>query len=364
MEKYNFYKNRVEENKRFKSDEPPWLPFELSRDEQFPMLKRDEDHQSTGTIKRGEEYNPSEALIHAVNVALMLHKPLLLTGAPGTGKSDLAWHLADHFGWGEVEHFATRTDSVATDLLYRYDSLAHFQKVNIKIEGSEELTAAKIEEMFITYVALGRAIRDSSGQNDEGVPRRRVVLIDEIDKAPRDLPNDILTIIEEMSFEVPQLKTADGIQFPSKEKPIYKKTGNDELKPVVILTSNSEKTLPEAFLRRCVFFHIQMPGAIELMEILLAKQSILPDISKQEGGEFIKLFFSISDLVKGKKPATHELILWIWWMRRHGFSPNDLYQFDKTSEHAKTLLSGISVLAKEADDWKRVTEAITSNTLK
>jgi MoxR-like ATPase len=362
MERYNFYKNRAEDNKSFKQNEKKPEPFELSRDEQFPMLKRDD--KSAGTIKRGKEYDPSEALQHAVNVALMLHKPLLLTGEPGTGKSDLAWHLAYHFGWGEVEHFATRTDSVATDLLYRYDSLAHFQKVNIQKGCANKVPVDEIEKMFISYVALGRAICDSSGYNDEKVARRRVVLIDEIDKAPRDLPNDILTIIEEMSFEVPQLKTVDGIKYPSKEKPIYKKTGNDELKPVVILTSNSEKTLPEAFLRRCVFFHIKMPDQEQLMKILLLKKSILPDITEQESGEFIKLFFTIRGLVKGKKPATHELILWIWWMRKHGFTPNDIYLLDAASKNTEILLSGISVLAKEADDWKKVTEAITSNTIK
>ncbi|MFZ4526519.1 MAG: AAA family ATPase [Chlorobium sp.] len=358
MEHYNFYKNRAEENKSFEPDEQKTSPFKLSPDEQFPMLKRAEDCQSRGTIIRGKEYKPSEPLQHAVNVALMLHKPLLLTGEPGTGKSDLAYHLAWHFGWGEVEHFVTRTDSVATDLLYRYDTLAHFHKVNIQKECSSELTAAEIEKMFISYVALGRAICDSSGDNVEKVSRRRVVLIDEIDKAPRDLPNDILTILEEMRFEVPQLKTGNG-----KEKPIYKKTGNDELKPVVILTSNSEKTLPEAFLRRCVFFHIEMPEQKELMDILLLKKSILPDI-KQEGGEFIKLFFTIRDLVKGKKPATHELILWIWWMRKHGFTPADIYHYDEHAATAKILLSGISVLAKEDVDLTNVTKAITSNTLK
>jgi MoxR-like ATPase len=221
------------------------------------------------------------------------------------------------------------------------------------------LTAADIEKQFITYVALGRAICDSIGQNDEGIARRRVVLIDEIDKAPRDLPNDILTILEEMSFEVPQLKTANG-----HEKAIYKKTGNDALKPVVILTSNSEKTLPEAFLRRCVFFHIRMPDQKHLMEILLAKKSILCDITEDEGSAFIDLFFRIRELVKGKQPATHELILWIWWMRKHGFTPADLYQFDKTSENAKTLLSGISVLCKEAGDLTTVTESITSRKIK
>jgi MoxR-like ATPase len=359
MEHYHFYKNRAEENKPFEPDKKNPLPFELSPDEQFPMLKRDEDCQSRGTIIRGKEYYPSEPLQHAVNVALMLHKPLLLTGEPGTGKSDLAYHLAWHFGWGEVEHFVTRTDSVATDLLYRYDSLAHFQKVNIQKECGSELSAAEIQTMFISYVALGKAICDSSGDNDENVSRRRVVLIDEIDKAPRDLPNDILTILEEMRFEVPQLKTADA-----KEKNIYKKTGKDELKPVVILTSNSEKTLPEAFLRRCVFFHIDMPDREHLMKILLLKDSILPGITKPEGDEFITLFFTIRDVIKGKKPATHELILWIWWMRKHRFTPDDIYHYDETAAKAKILLSGISVLAKEDVDLTNVIKAITSNTLK
>jgi len=358
MEHYHFYKKRAEENKPFEPDQKNPKPFKLRPDEQFPMLKRDEDCQSKGVI-RGKEYYPSEPLQYAVNVALMLHKPLLLTGEPGTGKSDLAYHLAWHFGWGEVEHFVTRTDSVATDLLYRYDSLAHFQKVNIQKECGSELSAAEIETMFISYVALGRAICDSSGDNDEKVSRRRVVLIDEIDKAPRDLPNDILTILEEMRFEVPQLKTADA-----KEKTIYKKTGKDELKPVVILTSNSEKTLPEAFLRRCVFFHIDMPDKKHLMEILMAKQSILPGIIKPEGDEFIALFYAIRDLVKGKKPATHELILWVWWMRKHGFTSGDIYHYDKHAPTAKILLSGISVLAKEDVDLTSVIKAITSNTLK
>ncbi len=361
MEHYNFYKNRAEENKPFEPDGKNPLPFELSPDEQFPMLKRDDQSAGTkgkGTI-RGKEYYTPEPLQHAVNVALMLHKPLLLTGEPGTGKSDLAYHLAWHFGWGEVEHFVTRTDSVATDLLYRYDSLAHFHRVNIQKECGE-LTAAQIEEMFISYVALGRAICDSVGDSSRSIlPTRRVVLIDEIDKAPRDLPNDILTILEEMRFDVPQLKTADA-----KGKPIYKKTGNDELKPVVILTSNSEKTLPEAFLRRCVFFHIDMPKKEHLMKILLLKDSILPGITEPEGDEFITLFYAIRNLVKGKKPATHELILWVWWMRKHGFTPGDIYHYDEPAAKAKILLSGISVLAKEADDWGTVTKAIVNHTLK
>jgi MoxR-like ATPase len=341
MDQYNFYEKRQKDKQ-----------FELSADLQLPPMER------------GEAYSPSSALIRAVNVALMLQKPLLLTGEPGTGKSELAFHIADHFGWGDVEFFATRTDSVASDLLYRYDALAHFQKVNLEKGNPCELTASDIENQFITYVALGRAICDSIGYNEKGVAIRRVVLIDEIDKAPRDLPNDILSIIENMTFDVPELKTVKNAH-PT----VFEKKGNEALKPVVILTSNSEKNLPEAFLRRCLFFNIDMPDEEQLMNILLLKKRILSNIDEKTGNDFVKLFFIIRELIKGKKPATHELILWVWWMQRHGFQPNDLYLFDNNSKNPdteainETLLSGISIVVKEADDWQVVVKAITTNAL-
>ncbi|MFZ4525726.1 MAG: AAA family ATPase [Chlorobium sp.] len=340
MEHYNFYENKAEDS-----------TFDLSS----TMLLPD--------VEPGEEYHPSDALIKAVNVALMLQKPLLLTGAPGTGKSELAWHVARHFGWGKPEVFVTRTDSTATDLLYRYDSLAHFNRVNMQKAGNEVLTAPQIEKMFIKYVALGRAICDSVGDNPEHPsPRRRVVLIDEIDKAPRDLPNDILTTIELMTFDVPELNTCDN-----EECSIYEKKGNPKLKPVVILTSNSEKTLPEAFLRRCVFFHIDMPVEDDLQKILLSKKQLFEDmpLTLEEATAFRIMFNKISKIVNGKKPATHELILWVWWMKKQGLTPADIYNFKSGSADTKneTILSGISVLAKESRDLKAVQEAIVKNTI-
>ena len=340
MENYNFYEQREADAK-----------FDLGSAMQLP------------DVEPGEEYHPSDALKKAVNVALMLQKPLLLTGQPGTGKSELAWHVARHFGWGKPEVFVTRTDSTATDLLYRYDSLAHFNRVNMQKAGHEVLTAAQIEKMFIKYVALGRAICDSAGDSSRGIlPTRRVVLIDEIDKAPRDLPNDILTTIELMTFDVPELNTCDD-----EECSIYEKKGNPELKPVVILTSNSEKTLPEAFLRRCVFFHIDMPVGEELQKILLSKKQLfqLTPLTIKEATAFIALFNKISNIISGKKPATHELILWVWWMKKQGLTPEDIYTFKSGAASSKndTLLSGISVLAKESRDLTAVKAAIINNTI-
>ncbi len=330
MEQYNFYENKV-----------------VNAAVQLPK------------IERGEGYMPSEGLVRALNVALMLQKPLLVTGVPGTGKSDLAYHIAERFGWGDVLPFPTRTDSVSTDLLYRYDSLAHFHKVNIEKGSACELKASEIQDNYIHYEALGQAICDSIGQNKEKKPRRRVVLIDEIDKAPRDLPNDILSIIESMSFDVPELKSAKET-----DSSFYRKEGEEAYKPVVILTSNSEKTLPEPFLRRCVYFHIDMPDKEQLMKILLKKKRILRKLDEESATKFIDLFLEISDLVTGKKPATHELILWIWWMQENKFNVEELTCFSSISANAATLLSGMSILAKEESDLKVVVDAIEKHKLK
>ena len=203
-------------------------------------------------------YIPSAGLVDAVNVALTLGQPLLLTGDPGTGKTELAWHIAYQFQLGgELDEatkemvykplvFTAQTTSIANDLFYKYDAVGHFQyNQNNKIP----LPIEEIESNYIHYNALGEAIRRQE---------RRVVLIDEIDKAPRDLPNDILFAIEKLSFKVPELK--------NKEYKTHK-----ALRPIILLTSNSEKNLPDAFLRRVVYYHIPPPTQAELLEILRLK---------------------------------------------------------------------------------------------
>ena len=133
-------------------------------------------------------YVPSAGLMSAVNVALQLGQPLLLTGEPGTGKTQLAYHIAHFFNLGKPLIFNAQTSSQAKDLFYRYDALAHFQFAQTQ---KEPLTSEEVEKRFIRYRGLGKAIHDDV---------KAVVLLDEIDKAPRDLPNDILVAIEDLSF--------------------------------------------------------------------------------------------------------------------------------------------------------------------
>ena len=297
------------------------------------------DKSQTFTLEPGYgDYLPSPELKRAIDVALLLNKPLLLTGQPGTGKTDLAYHLAKHFAGvdDKLLVFHTQTTSIAADLLYRYNSLAHFQYSR---HNSDILSPTEIEDQYIDYEALGKAIMDSA----KGI--KRVVLVDEIDKAPRDLPNDILDIIDNMRFRVPELK--------SKKEDISQKKGNPDLKPLVILTSNSEKALPEPFLRRCIFFYIEQPQGEHLMKILKSKLNL--PYNNMEWQVVMDAFAAIQQLIRGKKPATAELILWAWWLHEQGISPKILAAPDQmNTDQRKLLHTSYSILAKDNEDWLRL----------
>jgi MoxR-like ATPase len=198
--------------------------------------------------------------VDAVNVALLLGQPLLLTGEPGSGKTHLAGHLAWSLGLGELLKFETKSDSTAHALFYQYDSLRRFE-ASSRGEGGDPAR-------FLTWTALGRAILATlppeqralfhvEGEDDKSPPRRSVVLIDEIDKAPRDFPNDVLNELEHLYFRIPEL--GDVVV-----------RADDSHRPIVIITSNSERDLPEPFLRRCVFHHVAFPDEESVRRIALS----------------------------------------------------------------------------------------------
>ncbi|MFK7947183.1 MAG: AAA family ATPase [Saprospiraceae bacterium] len=296
--------------------------------------------QDNENLNNPSLYLPSDGLVDAVNVALTLGQPLMLTGEPGTGKTQLAFHIAHFFGLGKPLRFNSQTTSTANDLFYTYDALGHFQ---FNQNSDVALNNDAIEQMFIRYNALGAAIIANE---------RKVVLIDEIDKAPRDLPNNVLAAIEDLEFTIPQINKN------------YK--ANKDKRPIIIITSNSEKNLPDAFLRRVIYFHIDFPGTETLLSILALKSLNATIFNEKSAAEIEKLkaveqqkleplvahFESIRNGLKLKKqPATAELIFWMQFLKKSNFDVSKLADVKGLSDKEKAiLLTSYSVLAKNKDD--------------
>jgi len=224
----------------------------------------------------GRNYEADENLEAAVNVALVLDRPLLVSGAPGCGKTQLGYAIARKVGIERVYFFSVKSTSEARDLFYAYDAIGRFQAVQIagaerQFSPSRELAARppKVAD-YIEYRALGAAILDAHAWGDishlavgsyqhPGEPRRSVVIVDEVDKAPRDFPNDLLDAIDRMRFGVPELLQLASSVGRSPETPGRQKMDSD-VRPIVVITSNSEKQLPDPFLRRCVYAEIGFPS--------------------------------------------------------------------------------------------------------
>lgn len=246
-------------------------------------------------------YLAGEDLADAVNIAIAVGQPLLVTGEPGCGKTRLAWSIADELGLGDPLVFQTRSTSRAQDLLYRYDAVLRFHDIQARTQTAEGRFQADDPTHYVEYQALGQAIRS---------PTRRVVLIDEIDKAPRDFPNDLLHELDRMSFSVPELKLGEPFTAV--------------VRPIVVITSNSERQLPLPFLRRCVFHHIAFPGRDRLGEIIEQRLGPLElDLGLIQAA--VDRFMAVRELPRIQKPpATSELLAWVQALAARGSTAKQL----------------------------------------
>ena len=228
-------------------------------------------------FKSTESYIASRDLEVAVNAAVALQRPLLIKGEPGTGKTVLAHEVARAFGRDLIE-WHVKSTTKAQQGLYEYDAVSRLR--------DSQLGDARVADIG-NYIVRGK-LWDAFEADAPAV-----VLIDEIDKADIEFPNDLLLELDRMQFHVYETQ----------------KTISARHRPVVIITSNNEKELPDAFLRRCFFHYIRFPDR-ETMDRIV--ESHYPGLKQDLAREALNVFFQIRD-VPGlkKKPATSELLDWL-----------------------------------------------------
>lgn len=241
-------------------------------------------------FKGTDEYVLSTELRDNVNVSIALGRPLIVKGEPGTGKTLLAHSIAKGLG-KQLVIWNIKSTTKARDGLYIYDTV---QRLNDARFGEGDVSDIK---RYIKMGKLGEAFSSSE---------QVVLLIDEIDKADIEFPNDLLNEIDEMSFYIHETK--ENIKAINR--------------PIVIITSNSEKELPDPFLRRCVFHYIEFPDEQLMTDIVKVH---FPDIEKKLLREALKRFYWIRefDMLK-KKPSTSELIDWVQALIAGGLSPSSI----------------------------------------
>jgi len=242
------------------------------------------------------DYIATEDLRVAVNAAIVLERPLLIKGEPGTGKTVLAHEVAKALGTNLLE-WHIKSTTKAQQGLYEYDAVSRLRDSQLGDERVHDIR---------NYIKRGKLWEAFTAD------RRPVLLIDEIDKADIEFPNDLLQELDRMEFHV--YETGETIKA--------------ENRPVVIITSNNEKELPDAFLRRCFFHFIKFPDADTMRDII---EVHFPGLKGRLVSEALNIFYQVRD-VPGlkKKPSTSELLDWIKLLLNEDVTPETLRQKDPT----------------------------------
>jgi MoxR-like ATPase len=243
-------------------------------------------HLFTGT----DTYLVTPELRDAVNVACALERPLLIRGEPGTGKTVLAEAIAENLA-KPLLTWHIKSTTKAQDGLYVYDTV---QRLNDSRFGDRDVSDIR---QYIKLGPLGQALRSEE---------RVVLLIDEIDKADMEFPNDLLHELDRMSFAIAET----GERVTAQQRPI------------VVITSNNEKELPDAFLRRCVFHYISFPDRQTMTDIVRVHH---PKVEEELLKQVLLRFYWLRDLPEiRKRPSTSELIDWIAALQRGGIRPETI----------------------------------------
>lgn len=253
-----------------------------------------------------QNYVVSEALLRSVNIAIALQKPLLIKGEPGTGKTMLAQAISEALG-KSLLIWNIKSSTKAQDGLYVYDTVQRLYDSQFGGEGVSDIAR------YIKPGKLGEAFR-----SEEQV----ILLIDEIDKADLEFPNDLLWELDKMEFYIPETQ----------------ETVRAKQRPIVIITSNAEKELPDAFLRRCIFHYIAFPDETLMREIVAAHYGKLDETLLAQA---LSAFYQLREMPNiAKAPSTSELLDWLQALRIGGIAP----------ERIEEELPFAGVLLKKTED--------------
>lgn len=259
-----------------------------------------------------DDYVADQALLVAVNAAIALERPLLVKGEPGSGKTELARQVALSLGAPFIEWHVKSTTKAAQGL-YEYDAVARLRDGQLGEERVHEIG---------NYIRRGKLWEAFASE------KRAVLLIDEVDKADIEFPNDLLQELDKMSFYV--YETGETVEARQR--------------PIVIITSNNEKELPDAFLRRCFFHYISFPDPGTLQRIVAVHH---PGVQERLVQEALRVFFQLRETPGLKKaPATSELLDWIKLLVADEVSAETLREVDPR----KTLPPLYGALLKTEQD--------------
>ena len=257
-----------------------------------------------------KEYVASQELMASVNIAIALKKPLLIKGEPGTGKTMLAEAVAKNLG-KRLIIWNIKSTTKAQEGLYVYDTIQRLYDGQFGVEGVDDIAK---------YIKLGKL--GEAFASEEQV----VLLIDEIDKADLEFPNDLLWELDQMEFYINETK----------------KTIKAKHRPIVIITSNAEKELPDAFLRRCIFHYIDFPDKALMEEIVKVH---FPNVEENLLKQAMDAFYEIRQIHDiRKKPSTSELIDWVNALQIGGIS----------ADRIKAELPFVGVVVKKDEDLELV----------
>lgn len=317
-----------------------WGNHDLSREARLESLQAGE----VQAIQRkheaaAERYCPSAELLNAINAALVTRTPLLLTGEAGTGKTQVAWFLARYFKIKLLE-YQVHSNSQAKDMRYDFDAVAYLSDAYLAQHRDKDQPSQdtdKTEDPRSSPRYLKKGVLWKAYEQTEPC----VLLIDEVDKAPRDFPNDLLQELDQNRFAHPFNKDED-------DQP--EEVSCDSAPPIIILTSNGERRLPDAFLRRCMVHQIKLDNNL-LQAILTSWEGQFPVVNTKEQQadlqqEALNVFNQVRSLSLSKRPGTAELLLWISVLSAQG----------KTAEALQHPMPALACLIKDNNDYAQVTD--------